>query len=54
MLSAFAIAGTPEEVENQVEAVLEYADSFVAASPLGPDIADAIPLTGAVLSSVRR
>jgi len=53
MLSAFAIAGTPDEVEKQVDAVLEYADSFVAASPLGPDLAEAIPLTGAVLSRSR-
>jgi 5,10-methylenetetrahydromethanopterin reductase len=53
MLSAFAIAGTPEDVENQVDAVLEYADSFVAASPLGPDLETAIPLTGAVLSRSR-
>ncbi|MEF8853093.1 MAG: 5,10-methylenetetrahydromethanopterin reductase [Haloarculaceae archaeon] len=54
MLSAFAIAGAPADVEEQVDAVLEYADSFVAASPLGPDPETAIPLTGAVLSTVRR
>ena len=53
MLSAFAIAGAPEDVAKQVEAVLEYADSFVAASPLGPDLEAAVPLTGAVLSRSR-
>jgi 5,10-methylenetetrahydromethanopterin reductase len=54
MLSAFCIAGAPEDVETQVDAVLEYADSFVAASPLGPDLASAIPLAGAVLAGSRR
>ena len=54
MLESFAIAGTPEEVEDQVDAVLEYADSFVAASPLGPDLSEAIPLAGAVLTRSRR
>ncbi len=54
MLSAFAIAGTPADVQAQVEAVLEHADSFVAASPLGPDLAAAIPLTGTALADARR
>jgi 5,10-methylenetetrahydromethanopterin reductase len=54
MLESFAIAGTPEEVEKQVEAVLDYADSFVSASPLGPDLSEAIPLAGAVLTRSRR
>lgn len=49
MLDAFCIAGTPETVEEKVAGVLEYADSFVASAPLGPDPAAAIELAGAVL-----
>ncbi|WP_435361041.1 5,10-methylenetetrahydromethanopterin reductase [Haloarchaeobius sp. DFWS5] len=37
MLDAFCIAGTPGQVGEQVAAVLEYADSFVAGTPLGPE-----------------
>jgi 5,10-methylenetetrahydromethanopterin reductase len=54
MLDAFAVAGTPEKVEQRVAAILEYADSFVAAAPLGPDLAEAIVLLGAALSRSRR
>jgi len=46
MLDAFCIAGSPGEVESEIDAVLEYADSFVAASPLGPDAERAIELLG--------
>ena len=46
MLDAFCIAGTPEEVAAQIDGVLEYADSFVAAAPLGPDVERAIALLG--------
>ncbi|MFC7141312.1 5,10-methylenetetrahydromethanopterin reductase [Halosimplex aquaticum] len=49
MLDAFCIAGTPEDVEREVEAVLERADSFVAAAPLGPDVERAIELLGDVV-----
>jgi len=49
MIDAFSIAGTPEQVASQVDAVLEYADGFVAGSPLGPDLEDAIRLAGAAL-----
>lgn len=49
MLEAFCIAGTPEAVEEKVAGVLEYADSFVASAPLGPDLETAIELAGAVL-----
>ncbi|PSQ41247.1 5,10-methylenetetrahydromethanopterin reductase [Halobacteriales archaeon QS_9_68_42] len=49
MIDAFCIAGTPETVEERVAAVLEYADSFVAGAPLGPDLETAIGLAGAVL-----
>ncbi|MBV0924162.1 5,10-methylenetetrahydromethanopterin reductase [Halomicroarcula limicola] len=47
MLSAFCITGTPEDVAERVEALREHADSVVFASPLGPDIEDAISLLGA-------
>ncbi|MBX0305315.1 5,10-methylenetetrahydromethanopterin reductase [Haloarcula salinisoli] len=47
MLDAFCIAGTPEDVAERVEALREHADSVVFASPLGPDIEDAISLLGA-------
>ncbi|WP_135365206.1 5,10-methylenetetrahydromethanopterin reductase [Halosimplex halophilum] len=46
MLDAFCIAGSPAEVAAEIDAVLEYADSFVAASPLGPDAERAIELLG--------
>ncbi|WP_254273253.1 5,10-methylenetetrahydromethanopterin reductase [Haloarcula marina] len=47
MLEAFCIAGTPEDVAERVEQLREYADSVVFASPLGPDVAEAIGLLGA-------
>ena len=53
MLDAFSIAGTPDAVEEQMAAVLEYADSFVVGAPLGPDIEQAIELAGAALDSAR-
>ena len=48
MIDAFCIAGTPDAVEQKIEGVLEHADSFVAGSPLGPDLESAIELLGAV------
>ena len=47
MLDAFCIAGTPADVAERTEALREHADSVVFASPLGPDIEDAISLLGA-------
>ena len=47
MLDAFCIAGTPEDVAERTEALREHADSVVFASPLGPDIENAISLLGA-------
>ena len=47
MLDAFCIAGTPEDVAERTEALREHADSVVFASPLGPDVEDAISLLGA-------
>lgn len=49
MIDAFCIAGTPEDVEGRVDDVLEHADSFVAGSPLGPDLDEAVRLAGSVL-----
>ncbi len=49
MIDAFCIAGTPETVEHRVREITEYADSFVAGSPLGPDIEDAISLAGTAI-----
>ena len=51
MIDAFCIAGTPEEVEGRIDAVLEHADSFVAGSPLGPDLDEAVRLAGSALRS---
>jgi 5,10-methylenetetrahydromethanopterin reductase len=49
MLDAFCIAGTPEDVAERTEALREHADSVVFASPLGPDIEEAIGLLSAAI-----
>jgi 5,10-methylenetetrahydromethanopterin reductase len=49
MIDAFCIAGTPAEIEGRIDAVSEYADSFVVGSPLGPDLDAAVRLAGSVL-----
>ncbi len=49
MIDTFCIAGTPETVAGRIDAVLDYADSFVAGSPLGPDRKEAISLVAAAL-----
>ena len=49
MLDSFCLAGTPGQVADGVDAVLDYADSFVAGAPLGPDLEHAITLAGAAL-----
>jgi len=49
MIDAFSIAGTEQQVANRIETVMEYADSFVAGAPLGPDLEGAIRLAGAAL-----
>jgi len=51
MIDAFCIAGTPDEVNERIDGVLEHADSFVAGSPLGPDLDEAIRLAGSALRS---
>ncbi len=52
MIDAFCVAGTPDEVANRIERLREYADAFVAGSPLGPDRAEAIELLADVLSRI--
>ncbi|QSG13078.1 Coenzyme F420-dependent N5,N10-methylene tetrahydromethanopterin reductase or related flavin-dependent oxidoreductase [Halapricum desulfuricans] len=52
MIDAFCITGTPGTVTGQIESVLEYADSFVAGSPLGPDVETAIELLGDAIGRV--
>jgi 5,10-methylenetetrahydromethanopterin reductase len=44
MLAAFSVAGTREQVADQLAAVGEHVDSVVAGSPLGPDRAAAVDL----------
>jgi 5,10-methylenetetrahydromethanopterin reductase len=51
MTDAFCIAGTPQRVEKRIDAVMEHADSFVAGSPLGPDLDEAVRLAGSALRS---
>lgn len=54
MIDAFCIAGEPEAVADRIAAVLDYTDSFVAGSPLGPDRKEAISLTAAALDRANR
>jgi 5,10-methylenetetrahydromethanopterin reductase len=54
MIEAFAIAGTPETVEEKIGEVLEHVDSVVCGSPLGPDKEEAISLLGAATDRCRR
>ncbi|WP_128477299.1 5,10-methylenetetrahydromethanopterin reductase [Halorussus pelagicus] len=49
MIDAFCIAGTPDEAAEKMAGVLEYADSFVAGSPLGPDPTESVGLVAAAL-----
>ncbi len=54
MIEALCVAGTPETVERRVREITAYADSFVAGSPLGPDIESAIALAGEAIDRGRR
>ena len=54
MVDAFCVAGTPETVARRTDALLEHADGVVYASPLGPDVAEAIDLLAAALDRRRR
>ncbi len=44
MIDVFAVAGTVEEVADRMAALLDYADSLVVGTPLGPDPEAAIRL----------
>ncbi|WP_435067721.1 5,10-methylenetetrahydromethanopterin reductase [Haloplanus sp. C73] len=44
MVEAFCVAGTVDEVADRLDAVLDYADSVVVGSPIGPDIDSALEL----------
>lgn len=54
LIDAFCIAGTPSVVEARVREITDYADGFVAGSPLGPDIEEAISLAGAAIDRACR
>ncbi|NHN61131.1 MULTISPECIES: 5,10-methylenetetrahydromethanopterin reductase [Halorussus] len=54
MLDAFCIAGTPETAAEKISEVLEYADSFVAGSPLGPDPREAVSLVAGAVDRATR
>lgn len=54
MLDAFAVAGTPGDVAERIDALLEYADGIVVGSPLGPEPAAAIRLAGAAVDRSTR
>ncbi|PSP84778.1 5,10-methylenetetrahydromethanopterin reductase [Halobacteriales archaeon QS_1_68_17] len=49
MIDSFCLAGTPERVGREIEGIMEHVDSFVAASPLGPDLESAVRLAGEVV-----
>lgn len=51
MIDAFAMTGTVETVSDRMAAVLEHADGIVVGSPLGPDIAEAIPLAASAFAA---
>ena len=54
MIDAFCIAGTVETAVEKIGGVLEYADGFVAGSPLGPDPETAVSLAGAAVDRASR
>ncbi|SNZ12413.1 5,10-methylenetetrahydromethanopterin reductase [Natronoarchaeum philippinense] len=54
MIDAFSVAGTPEDVADRIEKILQYTDSFVAGTPLGPDQEEAIALLSAALDRATR
>jgi len=52
MLDAFSIAGTPADVRERAEALLEHADGLVVGSPLGPELDKAVELAGEALADL--
>ncbi|WP_416840263.1 5,10-methylenetetrahydromethanopterin reductase [Haloferax sp. DFSO52] len=53
MIDAFSMAGTPDDVTDQMAAVLDYADDIVVGSPIGPDLEDAITLAAKAYRETR-
>ncbi|MDS0242986.1 MULTISPECIES: 5,10-methylenetetrahydromethanopterin reductase [unclassified Haloferax] len=54
MIDAFSMAGTPDDVADRMDAVLEHADGVVVGSPVGPDLEEAITLAAAAYRSTNR
>ncbi|RDZ64081.1 5,10-methylenetetrahydromethanopterin reductase [Haloferax sp. Atlit-12N] len=54
MIDAFSMAGTPDDVADQMDALLEHADGVVVGSPVGPDLEEAITLAAAAYRSTNR
>jgi len=54
MIDAFSMAGTPDDVADQMDAVLEHAGGVVVGSPVGPDLEEAITLAAAAYRSTNR
>ncbi|HMB49470.1 MAG TPA: 5,10-methylenetetrahydromethanopterin reductase, partial [Natronoarchaeum rubrum] len=54
MIDALSVAGTPDDVAERIEDILAYADSFVAGTPLGPDLEEAITLVAAAIDRATR
>ncbi|ELZ89203.1 5,10-methylenetetrahydromethanopterin reductase [Haloferax sulfurifontis] len=54
MIDAFSMAGTPDDVADRMDAVLEHADGVVVGSPVGPDLEEAITLAAAAYRSTSR
>ncbi len=52
MLEAFSITGTPVTVADDLANIAQYVDSIVTAAPLGPDLKEAVPLLGDVLTQI--
>ena len=49
MIDAFCAAGTPADLEERIETLLEHVDGVVIGAPLGPDPEQAISLAGRAL-----
>ncbi|WP_256393587.1 5,10-methylenetetrahydromethanopterin reductase [Natronoarchaeum rubrum] len=54
MIDALSVAGTPDDVAERIEDILEHADSFVAGTPLGPDLEKSISLVAAAIDRATR
>ncbi|ELZ65184.1 methylenetetrahydromethanopterin reductase [Haloferax prahovense DSM 18310] len=54
MIDAFSMAGTPDDVADRMDAVLEHAEGVVVGSPVGPDLEEAITLAAAAYRSTSR